>query len=261
MHPLKIGISLASFRQPLRGALQTAARLGAHAVEIDARGQLRPAEMTGTALRQLRRLLDDLNLRVCAVSFMTRRGYNDLDELDRRIAATKDAMRMAYELGASVVVNRIGRVPDEPGGTGWDLLVETMTDLGRHSDRVGATLAARTGSEDGPTLARLLDALPEGSIGVDFDPAGLIINGFSPLESLSALGPHVRQFRARDGVRDFAQGRGLETPLGRGTADIPALVAALEDYAYRGFFTIERQFADDPAAEIGNAVKFLRNLL
>ncbi len=260
MSPLKIGVSLSSFNLPLRQAIDAAARLGVAGVEIDARGELRPSTMTGTAVRQLRKLLADANLRVCSVSFITRRGYNELDQLDRRIAATKDAMRMAYELGAKVVVNRVGHVPAQPEGTSWELLVETLSDLGRHSDRVGATLAARTGSEDGAALARLIDALREGGVGVDFDPGGLIVHGFSPRESLAALGSHVMQMRARDGVRDMAQGRGLETPLGRGTADFPTLAGMLEDFAYRGYWTIERQQAADPLAEIGSAVQFLRNL-
>lgn len=260
MSPLKIGISLASLRLPFRKALSVAGRLGAAAVEIEARGELRPSQMSGTALRQLRKLLDDANLRVCSVSFITRRGYDDDEGLDRRVAATKDALRMAYQLGAAVVVNRIGRVPEEPEGPAWEMLVAILSDLARHGDRVGATLAARTGSEDGAALARLIAALPAGGVGVDFDPAALIVNGFSPLESLQSLAAHVRHVRARDGVRDLAQGRGVETPLGRGTADFPALAAALEDYAYRGYFTVDRQDSADPITDLGNAVQYLRNL-
>jgi sugar phosphate isomerase/epimerase len=202
-----------------------------------------------------------MSLKVCAVSFITRRGYNEEDELDRRIAGTKDAMRMAYELGAPIVVNFIGRVPTEPQGPRWNLLVETLHDLARYGDHIGAHLAARTGSEDGATLARLLAALPEGGIGVDFDPAALIIGGHSPLESLTPLAKFVKHARARDAARDFAQGRGLETQLGRGTADFPTLAAALGDYGYHGYFTIERQQSADPQSDIANAVQFLKNML
>lgn len=260
MFPLKIGLSLASLRQPIRRALFTAAQLGARAVEIDARGDLRPAEMTGTAVRELRKLLDDAGLKICAVSFITRRGYNDMDELDRRISATKDAMRMAYELHCPIVVNRIGRVPNDAEDPAWKLLIETLSDLGRHGDRTGATLCARTGSEDGATLAKLIDALPTGSLGVDFDPASLIVAGFSPLESLQAIGSHVRHVHARDAVRDPLAGRGVETPLGRGLADFPELLGALDNVNYRGWFTVERQQSDDPATDLGNAIKFLQNL-
>ena len=258
--PMKIGVSLASLRQPLRMAVQTARRLGASAVELEAQGDLRPSQMTDTALRQLRKVLSDADLKVCAIHFPTRRGFNNIDGLDRRISATKDVMRMAYQLRAPLVVNRIGQVPEETGGPGWELLMETLHDLAAHGDRVGATFAARTGSEDGATLANLLAALPEGAIGVDFDPASLIINNHSATESLQALGHYVHQLRARDGVRDLAQGRGVETPLGRGTADFPALIGLLEDFGFRGYYTVDREDARDPIPETQNAVQFLRNV-
>ena len=56
---------------------------------------------------------------------------------------------------------------------------------------------------------------------------------------------------------DLARGRGLEVALGRGSADFPALMGALENFNYRGYFTIARDDADDPQLEIGAAVKYL----
>jgi sugar phosphate isomerase/epimerase len=182
------------------------------------------------------------------------------EELDRRVAATKAAMRLAYELRAPFVTNSIGRVPDEPTGEAWNLLVQVLTDLGNFGARSGAILLARTGTEDGATLARLLSTLDAGSIGVDFDPAGLIENGFSVDDGGRALGSYVRHLRARDAVRDRAQGRGVEVQLGRGSVDFPAVLGALEDFAYRGDVTIERNHADDPQREIAQAVAYLQQL-
>jgi sugar phosphate isomerase/epimerase len=260
MPQLKIGIQLASLRMPLQKAITAAARLGASAIEIDARNQLRPAELSRTGARQILKVLDDFGLKVAAVGFLTRRGYGTADEIEGRIAATKDALKMAYQLGAPVVVNQIGRVPAEPQGAEWNLLVETLADLGRFGQRTGAMLAAQTGTESGADLARLIDALPPGSIGVDLDPGNLILNDFSPREATSALGSHIMHVHATDAVRDLARGRGAETPLGRGTADFPELLGALEERNYRGYVTVARHNADDPLAEIGAAVQYLRNL-
>lgn len=258
MSQFKVGVQLASLRQPFKTALQTASQLGADAVEINVRGELRPAELTGTALRHLRKMLEDLRLSVCALTFRTRRGYNIPDDLDRRIEATKAAMDCAYTLGANVVVNHIGRVPDEAAGPEWDLFLESLADIGRHGQRCGAVLAAETGSESGPALARLIDALPDGSLFVNFDPGNLIINSFSADEALSALAPHIQHVHAKDGVRDLAQGRGLEVPLGRGSVDFPTLLAVLEQHNYRGYLTVERENASDPVGEVGAAVSYLR---
>jgi len=43
-----------------------------------------------------------------------RRGYECEDELERRIEGTKHAMKMAHDLGANVVVNQVGSIPNPP---------------------------------------------------------------------------------------------------------------------------------------------------
>ena len=158
------------------------------------------------------------------------------------------------------MVNHVGRIPEDEQDDEFSLLVETLTDLGRHGQRVGTVLAAETGAEDGARLARLIDALPEGSLAVAFDPGNLIVNGHSPLDALAHLGAHVRSVHARDGTRDLARGRGSETELGRGSVDFPAVLAALEDHAYRGYLTVARDHATDPVADFANAVEFLKNI-
>ncbi len=260
MPALKIGVETASLRLPLKEALHTAARLGAGAVEIDARGAISPGQLSRTGMRQLRKMLEDLRLRVSAVGFRTRRGYDTAADLEARVAATKAAMQFAYDLGASVVVNHIGRVPPDRESQAWRLLVEVLDDLGRYGNRVGATLAAETGTESGEDLARLLAELPEGAVGVDLDPGSLILGGFSPLEAVDALGPRILHVHASDAVGELAGRRGSQVSLGEGTADFPALLGALDQHGYRGYFTVTTREADDPAHQIAQAVGYLRKL-
>jgi sugar phosphate isomerase/epimerase len=255
---IKVGIQLASLRMPLKEALHTASRLGAQAVEIDARNQLKPEEMTRTGVRQLRKMLDDRNVRVCAIGFRTRRGYDNSEDLERRIDATKDAMRLAFDLGARVVVNNVGQVPADKESRGWQNMLDSLSDLGRYGQHVGAMLCAETGSESGADLLRLIQALPPAALGVNFDPGNLIINGHSASEAIRALAPYVMHVHAKDGVRDLAQGRGVEVALGRGSVDFPELLSVLEEQPYNGYFTIERENANDPIFEIGEAVKYLK---
>jgi sugar phosphate isomerase/epimerase len=252
---------LASLRLPFSRALAQATALGGHSVEIDGRDEIKPRDLTQTATRQLRKLLDDRKLRVCAVEYRTRRGYNVRDDLDRRVDATKQAMSMAYALGAGVVVNHIGRIPQEPKGTEWELLVETLDELGRHGQRCGAMLAAQTGAESGQDLARLLEALPEGSLGVAFDPGALILNGFSPSESLAALAARVVHFYATDAVHDLAKGRGVETLLGEGVADYPGLLGMLEEHDYSGSLVVDAVGAENPVFEMQQAIAYFKQLL
>ena len=100
-------------------------------------------------------------------------------------------MQMAYELRAPVVVNHVGRVPAEPEGAEWHLLTDALSDLGRHGQRVGVTLAARTGSENGAELRRLLDELPPATLAVDLDPGNLAANGHSAVDAVGILGSAI----------------------------------------------------------------------
>ncbi|MFO0820091.1 MAG: sugar phosphate isomerase/epimerase family protein [Pirellulales bacterium] len=260
MLQIRVGIQLASLRKPFAQAIRAAKQLGAEAVEIDARGEINAQALSGTGRRHIRKMLDDLQLKVSAVSFRTRRGYNVRDELDRRVEATREAMQLAYDLGAHYVINQIGKVPAQPDGDAWNLLIEVLADLGRFGLRVGASLAAETGSEDGPELAKLIAALPPGALHVNFDAGNLIVNGFSASDSVRALASHVRHVHATDAVRDLGRGRGLDVPLGHGSADYSEILAVLEEQQYQGYLTVERESAANPLVEIAQAVEYLRRL-
>lgn len=260
MLQLCISLQLASLGQPFKKAINTASRMGVDAIEIDARRDLPYREMSRTAIRHVRKLLDDLNLRVSALSFPTRRGYNVLSDLDQRVEATKRVMSLAYDLGTDLVTNQIGEIAEDEESSEWALLTETLTTIGKHGQLCGATLLARTGTEPGSELQRLIKALPVGSLGVDFDPAELVVNKLSPQETMEEVASEVRIFRARDAVRDLAQRRGLEVQLGRGIIDFAELLGTLENAGYRGPLTLERRYSDNVMVELHEGVQYLRNL-
>lgn len=260
MLQLKKAIRLECLNQPFKQALITASRIGADAVEINGRTEVRASDMSRTAIRHLRKILADLNLEVSAIAFPTRRGYGVSDDLDRRIDATKSTMKLAYELGSRIVVNRIGRVPEDRQDPGWTTLVQALMDLGNYSQKAGAWLAARTGSEPGPVLKELIDELPAHSIGIDFDPADFIINGHSPQEAMGILGEHVMSLRIRDAVSDLSRGRGVEVQLGRGSVDWPGLLGTLEENDYQGYLTVERNAEEGSVDQCATAMEFLTNL-
>ena len=259
MTAIRVGIQLAGLRLPFRQALQTASRLKAESIEIDARTELRPGDISGTALRQLRKLLDDLNLRVASVRFATSRGYETTDELDRRIEGTKKAMKLAFDLGANVVVNSAGYIDPEPEASSRQVLRGVLADLGKYSHQVGAMLALETGAESLSVLGALIDSLPEASVGITLNPGNLIVNGFN-LDDLPGVAKHVMLVHAKDGLSDRARGRGTQVPLGRGLAEFPRIIALLAEHSFGGCYIVERDMAPDPVAEFGASIEYLRSL-
>ncbi|MCU0880618.1 MAG: sugar phosphate isomerase/epimerase [Pirellulaceae bacterium] len=260
MLQIKIGVQLASLRQPFTQGLHTVHELGADAVEIDARREISPDQLSQSGVRQVRKMLSDLNLRVSCLRFQTRSGYHVLDRLEKRIDATKQALKLAYDLGTNVVVNDLGRLPSDDDSGGMSTLIEALGEIGRYGQKVGATLAAQTTCESGQRLAELIRRLPPGALAIDLHPAELILNSLAPATVLRSVAPYVAHVHAADATRDVTLGRGVETPLGRGNAEFPELLAILEEHEYRGYLTIERRGSENPLADIRQAIEFLRNI-
>lgn len=257
---LKIGIGLNSLKQPFKQALHTAAQLGATGIEIDARNGIRPSELSDTGRRQLRKMLDDLNLRIVAVRFPTQRGYDVLQDLERRIDATKQAMRFAYSLGCGSVINAVGTIPQDVNHPAYDQLQVSLSDLANFGQHVGAMLACETGSEPVERLVGLLESLADQTIGIAFNPGNLVLSDFYSQDAIATCASRTLVVTARDAVRDLSRGRGIDVPLGRGSVDFPQILGSLEEHRYNGWYIVDRHNSDDPIGEIGNAIQFLRAL-
>lgn len=241
-------------------ALRLAADIGASGVQIDARNHFRPSELSDTAVRQLRKMLDDLNLRVTSLRFPTRRGYDQSEGLDARIDATKAAMRLAHRLNCRVVINSIGSIPDaKTASDAYDQMSQVIDDLGRFGTHVGAFLAAETDGQSPAALRDLLDTTADGYIAVALNPGRLIINRHAVAESVKLLGDRTMTVAAIDGVIDLAAGRGLEVPLGQGIADFAEVMGMLEHHSFSGDMVLGRPGTSVP--EIHDAAAYLRNVL
>jgi sugar phosphate isomerase/epimerase len=254
---LKLALDLATLEQPPLASLQSAAELGVEGVVIDARGDFALLRLSQTGIRQLRKTLADSRLRAAAVRFRTRRGYSDLADLDARIEATKKALNVAYALGAGVVLNHVGRLPS-PDSADWNTFREVLNDLGRFGQRVGAMLAAETGADSPADLARLLAALEPAALGVDLDPGALVLGGHAPLEVVETLGTSILHVHLTDARRDSFAGRGRFVPPGEGSADLPALLSALEAHDYRGWLTVRPTENANPVEQAAETIRNLR---
>jgi sugar phosphate isomerase/epimerase len=259
MLQLKKALNLQSLRLPLKSAIATAAAIGADAIELNGRTQIRPAEMTRTAIRHFQKTLADFNLKVASIHFPTRRGYATTESLEQRIDATKAAMTMAYQLGCNIVVNQIGLIP-ETDTESWNILTQALSDIGNHGNRCGAKLAAQTGVDSGEKLGDLIDRLPVGSLQVDFDPAGLMFHNHNIGDAMKVLASHVAHVRARDATEDLSQGKRIEVQLGRGSVDWAQLLGLLEEKNYAGYLTVERDAESDAVVQCEQSLQYLTQL-
>lgn len=252
-------VTAASLNRPLRESLIAAAEVGAQGLQFDARTELRPTDLSATGCRQFLKMAGEMNLRIPSLSFTTRRTFYDTSDLDRRIAAVKTAMDFAYQLGSNVLALRVGRIPTDSESIEYLTLRDALNDIARHGNHVGVAPVI-TPSKDAPAeMGRLLDEITTGPAGIDFDPAGFVMTGHSPIEALRALHDRIFHVQARDALQDVA-GTGIEVPLGRGEIDWLEFIATLDEIAYRGWLTVTRTQGTDLAGDAARAIKYLNNI-
>jgi L-ribulose-5-phosphate 3-epimerase len=244
---------------PWRQLLPALEKLGAAGLELEATGDLAPAQLSQTGRRELRHQLRSHGLEVAALACPLRRGLAAADNQDARLDYLKQALTMSYELGPRVVVVEPGPLPrgaDDPRGP---LLTDVLTVLGRHGDKVGAVLALETGLDDGAAVAQYLARFDTGGLGVSFNPGNLIMHGHAPIAAAKALGRHVVLVHAKDARAASASRAAQEVLLGRGDIDWLEMTATLAEIDYRGWLTITRATPMTPAEAEAN-VQFLRRL-
>ncbi len=261
MNRLEIGIRLESLGLPLRRALAEAARLKVSGVQVDAIGDLSPDVLGETGRREFRRLLRTHNLELTALGCPLRRGLDVVENQQPRLEHVQKVMSLSYDLGPRIVVVAAGAVPDEKNDPRVDVLTESLQTLARHGDRIGATLALETGLEDGSVLAAFLDRFDSGSLGVNLDPANLLMHEIDPYAAVRALGRRIVHAHAKDARQVSANRSAQEVPLGHGDIDWMKFLSVLEEIEYRGRLVVERETGDDRLVEVAAGVAFLRRLI
>lgn len=236
--------------------------MGVTGIKLAAVRDLAPEQLSQTGRRELRHLLRAHNLELVALDCPLRHGLDVAEDLEPRLDHIKQVMSLSYDLGPRIVTIEAGQIPEGDSAeeqTRLRLLSEALADLGAHGDRVGSTLALETGLESGATLNRFLDRFDTGSLGISFDPANLLMNGFQPLEDLQALHRRIVQVQAKDARRHTASRSAMEVPLGHGELDWMALLTALDEVGFSGWVVVQRDNATS-LPDISQGVALLRRL-
>jgi sugar phosphate isomerase/epimerase len=209
-------------------------------------------------------------------------GFGIAQDNYRRIEKSKRIMELAKELKSDVVTTHIGVIPSSENHPRWAVLAEACEELSKFAESMGSYFAIETGPEKSATLKGFLDTLRSKGVGVNFDPANLVmVTGDDPVLGAATLKDYIVHTHAKDGImlkqtdpeiiyNYFAEGGiedinlkdyFLETPLGEGNVDFTSYLKVLKEIDYKGFLTIEREVGPAPEEDIKLAVNFLNNLI
>jgi sugar phosphate isomerase/epimerase len=258
---MKLGVTLESLGLPVRRGLFEAQRLGLAGVQVDAAGDLAPDRLSDTGRREFRHLLRSHGLELSALGCPLQHGLDERTNLDARIDRVRQAMSLSSDLGARRVIVQAGQVPDKADDSRAATLAESLLALGQHGDRIGAVLALETGLDSGETLKAFLDRLDTGGLGVNYDPANFLLNGFDPIANLTPLKDRIVHTHAKDARCGAASRAAQEVPLGHGDIDWMTYLGTLSATEYRGWVVIERETGTNRAADVTTGTAFLRRLL
>lgn len=169
---------------------------------------------------------------------------------------------LAVQLGLKFVMFHAGFLPHEPSDPAFAKLLDR---LGRIADLFaarGITLGLETGQETAETLATFLRQLGRPNVGVNFDPANMILyDKGDPIAALRTLGPWLRQCHLKDARRTRVPGTwGEEVVLGTGEVDWHAFFGVLRELHFTGDLCIEREAGAQRVEDIRAARAFLERL-
>ncbi len=280
MFRFPIGVIINSFKTDTKTAVEKAAQVGASGIQVySTRGEMAPENMTAQNRREFVKLVKDNGLVISALcGDLGSGGFTKLDKNPEKIEKSKRILDLAKELGTDVVTTHIGVVPADKNHDRYKILQDACGELAEYADSLEAHFAVETGPETSAVLKGFLDSLNSKGVAVNLDPANLVmVTGDDPVGAVYNLKDYIVHTHAKDGVQLFAEDPEVvygekksvivtdkafeEVPLGKGQVDWPKYLAALEDIAFKGFLTIEREVVDNPEKDIRNAVEFLKSMM
>ncbi|MGN6627923.1 MAG: sugar phosphate isomerase/epimerase family protein [Tepidisphaeraceae bacterium] len=170
------------------------------------------------------------------------------------------AGRLAAEMGVPILTTHPGFVPPS-GDPAYEGIVARISDLAEEFDRLDVKLCLETGQEKARELLQFLNDLNMKNVGINFDPANMILYGAGdPVEAVATVGRHIRHVHIKDALASAQPGVewGKEVPFGKGDLNVHAFLRALADVGYEGPLVIERETGVDQMADIEQAVDTLQ---
>ncbi|MFM8817747.1 MAG: sugar phosphate isomerase/epimerase family protein [Phycisphaerales bacterium] len=169
---------------------------------------------------------------------------------------------LAARAGICLVTFHAGFIPHDRADPGRRAMVARLREVADLFAARGVRVAFETGQEDAGTLLGALEEIAHPNVGVNFDPANMILYGMGdPVASLRALAAHVVQVHVKDAVPTAVPGTwGREAVAGTGAVDWPAFLAEVARLPRAVDLVIEREAGPTREADIAAAAALVRRL-
>jgi L-ribulose-5-phosphate 3-epimerase len=169
---------------------------------------------------------------------------------------------LAQQLGLSLVTFHAGFLPHDEKDPDFARMLRRLAETVDMFKAADITLGLETGQETAPVLVQLMQKLQCPNVGVNFDPANMILyDKGNPIAALRMLGPWIRQVHIKDARRTKVPGTwGEEVAVGTGEVDWPAFFATLRELNYTGDLVVEREAGSQRVADIRTAKEVVASM-
>lgn len=171
-------------------------------------------------------------------------GVGPVETRASRMQSMLDGAEWAARLEIPLLQSHLGFVPEDPSCEDYAVHVECLRILGKRCGELGVRMILETGQETPITLRRLIEDAGEASVGVNLDPANLLMYGkANPVDAVDILGPYISGMHLKDGLYPGSDSYqlGEERPIGEGLVDFPRIFAKLKKLNFQGPMIIERE--------------------
>ncbi len=191
-------------------------------------------------------------------------GLVPLKYRPERVEALKKGVDFAHWLGLPAIITHLGYIPEVGSSAEFRGVVGVVREVAEYLAQYHMEFWFETGQETPVTMLRLIHEVGTGNLGINLDPANLILYGkANPVDALDTFGAHVRSVHAKDGLYPTTPYElGKEVKVGAGKVNFPALLARLKELHYTGSLIIEREISgSQQILDIRDTITYLAGLL
>ena len=189
-------------------------------------------------------------------------GFIPDEQWTLRRRLTREAARLAQELGVRTITTHVGFVPRK-GQAGYPAISDRVREVAADLAGFDVELLMETGQEPAEELLAFLDDIAVPNVHINFDAANMILYGAGdPIHAISVLGKHIKHVHVKDALPSSSPGEtwGQEVAFGNGVVETTAFWRALEAVNYAGPLAIEREAGNDRMGDVRHAISVLRRL-
>ncbi len=181
----------------------------------------------------------------------------------QNLEAAKANAALSARLGLELVTFHAGFLPHDPRDAERATMIERVRQVADVFAAAGVGVALETGQESAETLVGVIRDLDRPNIGVNFDPANMILYGMGePVAALERLSPWVRQIHIKDAAPTRVPGTwGEEVVAGAGAVNWGAFFRVIAASLPGVDLVIEREAGENRGPDVQAAAALVRRHL